>query len=648
LARRRKERVKLPSGREESSIPGVVLRRIEEVLRFGRPPHMPHEGLISPILVFVLALLSLPFGNLLFLRGGVYHTLHYLKWMWTLIPVGVMAVLVGVKLLVWPRRAGLRLDPMGVFFVAFSFYFLAQYLLMGVRSTSEYVKNLLFFAGLGASYFVYYMGFPDEWLDYPLRLFALGAAASVFMAELQFRGYATNLPFVMPYPAGQYLANTGQQNMFGLYLAMAFLGCVYLHFKVSQSIVKGERASRSAYFLNLAVMAVVGYGLLMTTSRSGMVASASGFVAFLALVFLKFRGAFRRLMVKEVSVVAALFVLAFGISFLLPDSRIGTTVAKWSEVEGIKEGLVVSGRLPIWATSWTMFTMKPLFGVGLAQYKTHYLEAQRLMFDRYGLEWKYTHWAHNEWLHWLCETGVVGGAALGLLLLYWFYRLLRYLFRDKEVSLQFCWAVGLIFLVAANAWFTRPFHRIENSIWLSLAFALTNRHLMPAFSLGDLSKRLLGLVFLGFGAFGLYVFVDSVPGERMLAQALTVQDFNRRYELLQRASRHLLVANEAHKEMADALFAMYEMIKDPAERSKLLPIAIEQVERYFWMEPDPQGLGRLVKLYRDAGNLDKVLRYARLFYPGMVAVQVPESTYRELISRGLAEVISGYVMPVSE
>lgn len=59
---------------------------------------------------------------------------------------------------------------------------------------------------------------------------AISGTLSVFFAELQLRGMNGFFPFILATP-GHYIANTGQQNMLGLWLAICVLNTMYLYIK---------------------------------------------------------------------------------------------------------------------------------------------------------------------------------------------------------------------------------------------------------------------------------------------------------------------------------------------------------------------------------------------------------------------------------
>jgi O-antigen ligase len=106
----------------------------------------------------------------------------------------------------------------------------------------------------------------------------------------------------------------------------------------------------------------------------------------------------------------------------------------------LKNPLSIANRDSIWATSWTMYTERPLRGVGLGQYKWHYLDAQREMLKRWpGMRWQYTHWAHNEFLQWFAETGTAGGLLMVFLWGWWAVSAFSAFLRKRSHSPEAYW-----------------------------------------------------------------------------------------------------------------------------------------------------------------------------------------------------------------
>lgn len=94
------------------------------------------------------------------------------------------------------------------------------------------------------------------------------------------------------------------------------------------------------------------------------------------------------------------------------------------------------GRLKLWLTAWQMFQDRPLLGVGQNTYQINY--------SKYAHEEKYAPHAHNLWLGWLAETGI-----LGLLAFLWMtWKLIQIAWRGRylqqnDISLWVWWLAFL-------------------------------------------------------------------------------------------------------------------------------------------------------------------------------------------------------------
>ena len=109
-------------------------------------------------------------------------------------------------------------------------------------SPESFVLEMLCFVTIWAFYVISVSSFPDWGLRPVLILGNINAAVNVIFAELQIRGL-NNFSFlrgtifadliqyssvILPTP-GNYIGNTAQQNMFGLWTAVSVLGAVYLY-----------------------------------------------------------------------------------------------------------------------------------------------------------------------------------------------------------------------------------------------------------------------------------------------------------------------------------------------------------------------------------------------------------------------------------
>ncbi len=176
----------------------------------------PAGGNFSPLLF-----ISLVLPNLVFSGPYFYSTLHLMKWAVALVPVALCGLLAGLSVTVRGTvRTAFTIDGFAVIWLLLLLYVTAQPFWSGLRSPETFFQEWFFFASL--------------WLVYVLCVTACRkrAAQSSFLGmprklrrERRLRRAPgsgdTHLPFfILPTP-GHYIANTGQQNMFALWLALA-------------------------------------------------------------------------------------------------------------------------------------------------------------------------------------------------------------------------------------------------------------------------------------------------------------------------------------------------------------------------------------------------------------------------------------------
>ncbi len=242
-------------------------------LRPGRSseklPLLP-EGATLPLffLAFVLP-------NLVFSGPWFYSTLHLMKWAVVFFPLAAAGMTAGYRIIRKGTKAtGFHLDGFAVLWLFLLLYVTMQPFWSGLRSPGTFFSEWFFFSGLWLVY-VLISSMEREDILAPLLLGALAnCALSVLFAELQVRDLSDAFFFILPTP-GHYIANTGQQNMFSLWLAIGGVNGAAL-------MLRGERRNLKG-LLVMVLLAVDFWGLISTTSRSGILAFASGFIALAAM-----------------------------------------------------------------------------------------------------------------------------------------------------------------------------------------------------------------------------------------------------------------------------------------------------------------------------------------------------------------------------
>ena len=569
---------------------------MNEALKGGRtlPAQEEPGSLILPSCLFPLALfVSLVLPNLVFSGPWFYSTLHLMKWAVALVPVALCGLLAGITVTVRGTvRTAFTIDGFAVVWLLLLLYVTAQPFWSGLRSPETFFQEWFFFASLWLVYVLSSRLAGGRLLRILLWGCLVNCAVSVVFAELQVRDIG-NLPFfILPTP-GHYIANTGQQNMFALWLALGSLNGAFLFFSAG----KNGRIVRA---ILVPLLAVTFWGLISTTSRSGILALITGF-AVLSCYYLRNLG---RKNLKNVLAVALLFCSVLGLNLFLNEGRWGILMHKMDDV--LKNPLSIANRDSIWATSWTMYADRPLRGVGLGQYKWHYLDAQREMLKRWpGMRWQYTHWAHNEFLQWFAETGTAGGLLMVFLWGWWAVSAFSAFLRKRSHSPEAYWGSAMVALFLFNALWTRPFHRIENVLWLSLAFALANREmLLPLFeapSPEDFRKggRLLGTVIASVCLIGIVYFGSGVRGDRMLRLASDADDPVLREQFISRALAAPMVRDLAEKERAYFLVSLGQEKKDP----EIVSEGLNELMAYFGRQPHVRELNYLREWSRRLENV---------------------------------------------
>lgn len=579
-------------------------------------PEEPDSLLLHGFFFSLVLFVSLVLPNLVFSGPYFYSTLHLMKWAVALVPVALCGLLAGLSVAARGTvRTAFSIDGFAVIWLLLLLYVTAQPFWSGLRSPETFFQEWFFFASLWLVYILTSRLAGRRLLRALFWGCLVNCAVSVVFAELQVRE-TVNLPFfILPTP-GHYIANTGQQNMFALWLSLGGLNGTFLFFS-------SEKNGKITRALLTMLLAVTFWGLISTTSRSGILAFFTGF-AVLSCYYLRNLG---RKNLGKVLAVAALFCAVLGVNLVLNEGRWGILMHKMDDV--LKNPLSIANRDSIWATSWTMYAARPLRGVGLGQYKWHYLDSQREMLKRWPrMKWQYTHWAHNEFLQWFAETGTVGGLLMVFLWGWWAISAFSAFLRRKIHSPEAYWGSAMVALFLFNALWTRPFHRIENVLWLSLAFAAANREMLhPLFDAPppeDFQKggRLLGGVMAAVCLIGLVYFGSGVWGDRMLRLASDADDPAVSEQFFSRALSAPMVRDLAEKERAYFLISLGQERKDP----EIVSEGLNSLMACFGRQPHVRELNYLKEWSRRLENVPLYDEFSS--YGGPVSGQPPEKWER--------------------
>jgi O-antigen ligase len=540
--------------------------------------------LVPAPLFFFLVLVSLSLPNLVFSGTFWFQTLHIMKWFVAMLPIGILAAILGVRLL----RSGsgvidFKVDIFGWIWLFFVLYVTAQPLWADISSVATFLREWFFFATLWAAYVLFYNYFRSGYLCPVLWLANINAALNVIFAELQFARINHFFPFVLPTP-GHYIGNTGQQNMLGFWLAICALNCVYLHFSSTRN--SGSSRDKALRFLNLALLFVISWGIWGSTSRSGILSLFTGLL-FMWIITLRLFDRNRR---KRLGTATVVLMVALVSSVVLNHVRMESMW--WKTLDVLKNPKTIGSRDSIWMTSFYVFRDHPIRGVGLGQYKWNYLKGQREMLkDHPGMDWKYTYWAHNEYLQWFCEAGLIPGIILLGLAFWWIWSFVRGLILKKELSLDSVWAISMLGLIWFNALWTRPFHRIEDALWMSLAFALANRKILPLEAAWTKVRRsylyrALGALILLCSLAGFVYFFQGMQGDILLRKAVQTRNPFTQRKYLEKAYEHLMVRDIAERQLAYHYLSLGKATKNAEHTVE----GVNRLYRHFQKEPHSREL----------------------------------------------------------
>ena len=582
-------------------------------------------SLVPGVVYYYLMFVALTLPNIIFSGIGFFDTLHIMKWVFAMVPVGLVTLWGGISLgLYGPERTSFKLDMFGWIWLMMLGYISLQPLWCDIISWSAFMKEWFFFATLVATYIFCYNLFKDSGYHKLALWFGnINAAINIVFAELLIRNLNGPFPFIMNVP-GNYIGNTGQQNMFGLWIAMSAFNSIYLNVAYSAES-DGSKKYLYLRIANFLLLAFNAWGLWNSTTRCGTLALLTATILFSIVTLCTGR---KKYLLKIVQAVAIIFIM-LGLNLATGYfgwSRSYQLINKTMDMF-LNGGTDFGGRIGIWRTSISVCEKYPVKGVGIGQFKWHYLEGQKDAMRKHpDMEWQFTYWAHCEYMQWWAEFGLFGILLLIFTGLWWLWSLIRALTQRKQLSLEATWACGILFLIFTVAVFSRPFHRIEDSLWIAWAFATVNRELLPySFKWCEIKNsaiyRLLGGFIACVAVVGFVFLCNGLRGDQFLHRAVMTQNAGLQRYLIGEALKQPMTRDEAEEQYAYHLLAVARVTRKIADWNE----GINQLYQAFLIRPQAKQLLDLVNLASQTHNQALLAQLVPYLKPGTFNAAPPVS-----------------------
>ena len=579
------------------------------------------SGFFRTFLVNVALLFSLCAPLLLFNAYGWVHVIFLYKWLGAFLPLAYFAGFLGIMLLY--DKGKIRVDVFSLLWLGLLLLLPLQLLIPDMPNRTEWLRNWLFLAALGGGYFVFSNFFPPRRLSLALRSLLVAGAFSTVFGFMQQRGI--RLPFLFPSPLpDRFFANTGLDGILGVVLALASFSGVWLisYFHGKNSFWNGEHAVRSGtsekiarsiefprifFCCDLFLLGMNLVGLWKAGARSSYLAFLCALgVLFLAPLLSRAKEGDRTSSRVSGSVFfkKALPLLLVGVLFFAVLPRLAPIQRRNIQEDLSLQALNSSreGRFAIWALSLEMIREHPFFGVGLGNYKWNYLDTLPAFHKNWNMDMLYTFWAHSEYLQWVAETGIPGTLFLLILFGWWGRRVWRRL-RQGDVPFSLFWGLGAVLLLGTDALFSRPFHHPESAVWLPFALAMVNVDVLPKVGMSRRGRSFFGGVVAAMAIFGIFVFIQSLPGERGFGWVSKPRSF-------------MIVLEEGEIRLARAPLLLQDIAREVRWKESLMRTRLfDSIEMYrrtaeylsddYRLRPRLGILPELVEVHRKLGDAEQ-------------------------------------------
>lgn len=266
----------------------------------------------------------------------------------------------------------------------------------------------------------------------------------------------------------------GNVNYFAEYLI------VPLSIAVPLFCISNNRIKKVLLLIGILSM---GTTLIATLTRGSYIAFA---IALIFMVFLLLLSEGKGIIKKNKKIIILLLtaVIIATLLFIIPNplnkpDTIFSQIKERISISQLTQGSSVLRRIAIWKFTIPMIKDRPLLGSGLGifkynslRYQAHFFEQgeNRSLYD-YGFATK----AHNEYLQFWAEIGIIGLAIFIWLMITYFNYGIRYLKKEKNKQKKgiIIGLMGAVVAVLADAMFGFPLHLPATVVLFWLAVALT-------------------------------------------------------------------------------------------------------------------------------------------------------------------------------
>jgi len=426
--------------------------------------------LVQPVLGLVLLALVIPFSQ---------------QWQITLagIRLGIAEVLLAMTVAVWLARCAarreIRIGPAPLLVPFLLLIGIQSLTLVNGGSFRSSLPEVFKWVEMLVVYLLAASEIEEGHVPWVLGAMLLAATLQAALGGYQFMRQVGPEAFVL---RGRFMRAYGsfsQPNPFGGYLGMvAPLSLSFGLWATGRMVNTGERGyERSSpppirrLFVALLLLATTGAivgGILMSWSRGAWL----GVAAAVAIVFASRSARPVPWIVGLVLLVALLAVVGQG---LLPDALLDrlaglddyvqyATQVDITRVEVTDANFAVLERVAHWKAAWSMFSERPWLGVGIGNYEAAY-PAHAV--PRWSAALGH---AHNIYLHYLAETGLIG--LIAYLILFVASITLAWRVRWESVGIDRAIAIGAIGMLAHLAVHNLVDNLYVQGIYLQVALVL--------------------------------------------------------------------------------------------------------------------------------------------------------------------------------